>query len=128
MKFDFHRGIALSLWGWIESGQIRATLSEGYDERRSVHLKKNADGWFAHGAVEKWDDFVMWFVQHRCGARFPEQGYGDLETVRAMAYDWVVRPALDDEERTSAWWLGRSTNDLLVSKVCYLGCREDYAA
>jgi len=128
VEFDFHRGIALSLWGWIESCQIGAALSERHDERRSVHLRKEADGWCAYGAVEKWDGFVMWFVQESCGARFPEQGHGDLETVRAMAYDWVVQPALAAEERASAWWLDRSTNDILVSKVTYLGCREDYAA
>lgn len=128
VEFDFHHGIALSIWGGVQFGQITAMLSERYDERRSVRFKKEADGWFAHGAVEKWDDFVMWFIQPRCAARFPEQGYGDLETVRAMAYDWVVQPALGDEDRASAWWLGRSTNDMLVSKVTYLGCREDYAA
>ncbi|MBY3206882.1 hypothetical protein [Rhizobium laguerreae] len=128
VEFDFHRCIALSIWGGMEFGQITAMLSERYDERRSVHLKKEADGWFAMGAIEKWDEHVIWFVQKNCGARFPEQGYGNLEAVRAMAYDWLVQPALGDEDRASAWWLRNAPYEIVVSKVTYLGYRADHAA
>lgn len=121
VEFDFHRGVALSLWGGLEFGQITATLSERYDDRRSVHFKKEDGGWFATGSRERWDEKVIWFVAERTGVRFPEQGYGDLEAVRAMAYEWVVQPALSEVERDSAWWLGRSTKDILVSKVTYFG-------
>lgn len=37
-----------------------------------------------------------------------------------MAYEWAIQPALKDSERASAWWLGRSTSEVLVSKVTYL--------
>ncbi len=128
VEFDFHRRIALSIWGGLQFGQITATLSERYDERRSVHFKKETHGWFATGAIEIWDKHVIWYVQKNCGARFPEQGYGDLENVRAMAYDWLVQPALGDEERASAWWLRNAPYEVLVGQVTYLGYGTDRAA
>ena len=120
VEFDFYRGIALSLWGSVGSGKMWAKLSERYDECRSVTLTKDEGGWFATGGLEIWDDHVEWFVQKYPGVRFPEQGYVDLETARAMAFEWVIQPALADSDRASAWWLGRSTKEVLVSKVTYL--------
>ncbi len=35
-------------------------------------------------------------------------------------YEWAIQPALEDSDRTTAWWLDRSTDDVLVSKVTYL--------
>lgn len=120
VEFDFHGGIALSVWGSVGSGKMWVKLSERYDECRSVTLAKEEGGWFATGGLEIWNERVEWFTQKDAGVRFPEEGYGDLETVRAMAYEWAIQPALKDTDRASAWWLDRSTSEILVSKVTYL--------
>ncbi len=126
VEFDFHQGIALSINGGVKFGQINATISERYDERRAVYIKKEESGWFATGGLEKWDEHVRWFILKTVDVRFPEQGYADLATVRAKAYEWAIQPALRGSERATAWWLGRSTDEVLANNVTYFNV--DHAA
>lgn len=120
VEFEFHSWVALSIWGGVEFSQIVATLSERYDERRRVVFTKEESGWYATGGIEIWDADVKWFLGTHIGFRFPEEGYGDLESIRGLAYEWVIQPALADTDRASAWWLRRCTKEVLKSKVAYL--------
>lgn len=120
VDFEFHSGIALSISGGVEFEQIVAKLSERYDERRYVYFQKEESGWYATGGVEIWDTAVKCFFSKHVGVRFPKEGHGDLETVRALAYEWVIQPALADSDRASAWWMRRCTREVLLSKVAYL--------
>lgn len=120
VAFDFHQGIALSISGGVEFCQVTAMLSERYDDRRSVYFKKEGSGWFATGVSEMWSERIASFVRRDARVRFPEQGHDDLETVRALAYEWAIQPALADTERASAWWRGRCPDKVPASKVTYL--------
>lgn len=131
VDFEFHRGFALSIsWGSVELGSFAAKLSECYDERRYVHFKQEDGGWFAQGSVEAWNEDMIWFVHSRAAAtpRFPEQGVADLDTVRAMAYDWAIQPALEHTDLSKAWWLDHRSIEVVRRKVSYFGGGRNHAA
>lgn len=120
VQFDFHRGVAISIWGSAELGRITAMISERYDDRRTVKFMANEDGWFAVGFSEYWSEKIIWFVSGRESTRFPAQGYGSLEEVRALAYEWLVEPALGRVDQASGWWQGDTSVEPIKNKVTYL--------
>lgn len=131
VEFEFHRGFALSVSsGSAEMGWFQAMLSECYDERRYVHFKREGGGWFAQGSAEIWNEDMIWFVNSRAETmpRFPDQGFADLDKVRAMAYDWAIMPALEQADRSSAWWLDRDSIEAVARNVTYFGGGKNRAA
>ncbi|MBY5809637.1 hypothetical protein [Rhizobium leguminosarum] len=96
VEFDFHRDVALRIWGGIEHGWIDASISVRFDMHRSVRIYKAEGGWRAFGSFEIWNPDIRCFEAERPGPSFPASGVGEFEAVRQAAYDWAVQPALEE--------------------------------
>lgn len=95
VEFDFHRDVALRIWGGIEQGWIDAAISVRFNTHRWVRLYEEDGGWRAFGSFEVWNPDIRCFEAEQTGPDFPASGVGDFEAVRQAAYDWVIEPALE---------------------------------